>query len=279
MFCNKKCLILIITRFVCRACYTRALPQGSVLGPVLFLLYLNELFSQKFLGYISGYVDDLKLLSVRGIELQADIKTLTNWLILNKLSINSEKCSVIHVKGKRPFKEDGIKPSIESHELSKFNDVVDLGVRIDDDMSFRSHAHHVRSKSYRMINLCFKIFSSKNADLYIYFYKTYVISIIEYCFSVYSSTSISNINSIERIQRYFTNRLYSRLFPGSPKISYKSRLDFFNLHPLETHLYKIDLLNMYRLLHNDLPLPGVGISRSTRRPNRIYVSKVNSSYP
>ena len=101
-----------------------------------------------------------------------------------------------------------------------------------------------------------------------------MLPIIVYCSSVYSSTSITNINQLEKIQRYFTTRLYFRMYPKSAKISYNNRLSLFHLEPLESYLYKIDLHNMYRILHGDLSVPSVKVSYSSLRPNRLCVSKV-----
>ena len=90
--------------------------------------------------------------------------------------------------------------------------------------------------------------------------------------------SITNVNQLERIQRYFTSRRFARVFPGFTNVSYMKRLDLLHLEPLECYLYKIDLHNMYRILQTDFSVPSIKISYSNRRPNRLCVSKVRSTF-
>ena len=256
---------------------TSGVPQGSVLGPILFIVYINDIFYQHFFGTLSGYVDDLKLLSLDGAELKYDTDKLLNWVDINKLSINVNKCSLLCFESKKPFDDKGFEFKIGMSPLPKVSVVKDLGIHIDSKFSFRIHVDTLRKRSYGLINLCFRIFSSKTTDLYILFYKTYVIPRIVYCSSLFGSSSVCNINQIERIQRFFSKRLYSRLFPGCEMVPYLLRLGLFQLEPLECRLYKIDLLNMYRILNHDLFTPSINVSFSPRCPNRLCVSRVSCS--
>ena len=138
---------------------TSGVPQGSVLGPTLFIIYINELFSHTFSGYLSSYVDDLKLLSLKGSEQQQDVARLVSWLENNKLPVNSKKCSVMYVQSKRPFDDEGVVCKIDTYELPKLGSVMDLGILVDANLSFHLQVQRTRIRSYRLINLSFLIFS------------------------------------------------------------------------------------------------------------------------
>ena len=71
---------------------TSGVPQGTVLGPVLFSIYINDLLDLKVNGFCSLFADDLKLLSVRGLPMQSDIAQVCCWMDINKMFLNIDKC-------------------------------------------------------------------------------------------------------------------------------------------------------------------------------------------
>ena len=232
---------------------------------------------QNYFGALSGYVDDLKLLSFKGSEMQKDTENLVKWLKENKLPINIDKCSLMYFETKRPFNQEGIECSIDGTVLQSVKFVKDLGINVDANFSFKYHVENIRKKTYRLINLCFRIFSSRNTDLYIAFYKTYIVSQISYCSSIFCSTSIHNLDCIEKIQRYFTKRLYIRVFSRSCDVSYTERLQIFKLESLESYYCKVDIVNLFKIMYCNLFSPGIIIPHSPRRPNRLCVSRVHST--
>ena len=109
------------------------------------------------------------------------------------------------------------------------------------------------------------------------FYKIYVFPKVTYCSSIYSLISVNNIDQIEKIQKYFTKRLYLRLYPKTAIPKYSDRLVLFKLDLLEIHFIKRDLCTLYRLVNNILEIPGLHLPRSTRLPNRLQVPSVRST--
>ena len=153
----------------------------------------------------------------------------------------------------------------------------DLDIQVDSDLGFRSHVRYVSKTSKRLINLCFKMFTACHLDTFLSFYKLYVLPIIAYNSSIYSLVSISNINQLEKIQRYFSKRLYIRLYHKTLIPNYVDRLALFHLDPLEVYLIKKDLCILYRLSNGPLEVPGVNVIRSPHLPARLQISSVRTS--
>lgn len=71
-------------------------PQGSVLGPILFLIYINDFLKSPLKSHVSAFADDLKMLSENSSHLQEDINIFENWCNLNFIEINRDKSGVIY---------------------------------------------------------------------------------------------------------------------------------------------------------------------------------------
>ena len=83
-------------------------PQGSVLGPLLFVIYINDL-PEKIKNIMEMYADDSKVISEGSVmsrsELQADINEIDNWFKKWSMSLNSKKCKIMHYGKKNPKKQ------------------------------------------------------------------------------------------------------------------------------------------------------------------------------
>ena len=131
-------------------------PQGSDLGPLFFLLYINDLpaaipHSLPFL-----FADDTKLLkqmlsNSSSTDLQSDLDNLYTWCSKWKLTLNMTKCSVVHFT-KQP-KQSNASYIINNHNLSESSHQHDLGTIITENLSWSSHYNLICSKAYRALNL------------------------------------------------------------------------------------------------------------------------------
>ena len=124
-------------------------PQGSHLGPLLFCIYINDLPSLIKYSNILIYPDDVKIYKAVGspddtMLLQEDLLSLSNWSILNGLSLNVAKCSVIFFTRKRNVLSREY--SVKDINLERVDIVKDLGVLFDSALTFAPQVEYIASK-------------------------------------------------------------------------------------------------------------------------------------
>ena len=224
---------------------TSGVPQGSVLGPILFNIFINDLI-ESINGECEIYLfaDDVKLFSNNSVSLQRALNHVSEWSTKWQLKISLEKCSVLHL-GKNNIENPYF---INGYELQRTNCVKDLGILTSSTMSSTLHCNELYKKCSRISSLIYKTFLSRNIDLMLQAYKVYVLPILDYCSPVYNPSKISDINKIERIQRKFTKRILGN------NLSYNARLQILKLENLEERRLKSDLALAYKILHNQLPI-------------------------
>ena len=223
-------------------------PQGSVLGPLLFLLYLGVLLKilEKMDNItVYAYADDLKILGTNCNSIQIALNKIENWSAEWQLNINCNKSE--HITFSRT---SSTKPDFFFNNLTipKTDIVKDLGILISHDLKWKNQISKVYSKSISLIYLILRSFKSNNPAFYINLYNLYVRPILEYNCTAWSPYLISDIKRIESIQAKFTKRLCQN--HNIKFTNYKHRLEILKLDSLEIRRTKINLIFIYKMLHN-----------------------------
>lgn len=242
--------VVIEGKFSSVASVDSGVPQGSVLGPLLFLLFINDIDSVCSAStMLQLFADDCKLFSVTtlinsSVSLQYSLNKLSAWADLWQLAINILKCFVLSVSSNgnipvHPYFINGVC-------LSHCKSVVDLGITISNNMSFKSHIEGIVSKAYQRLAILFRGFVTRRADFMRKVYITYVRPILDYNSVVWSPTEIYLIDLLETVQRYFTRNV-----PSLSNLSYLDRLSALNLESLEIRRLKSDMKYYYKIF-NDL---------------------------
>ena len=222
-------------------------PQGSVLGPFPFLVYINDLPLVARNSNHKIFADDYKLyIAFKKTSkdaqrlFQQDIDNTLQWAELNQMRIAFEKCGVLHLGHGNP-----------SHSYTMGNTFIkpvesirDLGVIMSKDMKFQEHYRYIFKSASKAANLIFRCFKTRDRAFLVKMFKTFVRPKLEYATQVWNPGYLKDIDLLESVQRRYTKRL-----TGLSKLSYSHRLKILNLETLELRRIHLDLCFLYKLIH------------------------------
>lgn len=250
-------------------------PQGSVLGPFLFNVFINDL-TERLLCPFLLFADDLKIyLRIKSYEdtlqLQNDLNTLFQWCSQNALSLNINKCHFIAFTNKNV--SIPVTYHINHTPLIQVNQIKDLGVILDSKLKFDKHIEMITNKAYKMlgfINRITKEFTDINCIKLLY--NTLVRSHLEYCTSVWNPYTQKQIHCIERVQKLFTRQVFYRL--RVPYAPYESRLEHQKMATLEQRRIYYDMC----ALHYVLNIKFIFENNFVMRNNDYYPNRANVTF-
>ena len=223
---------------------TSGVPQGSVIGPFLFLLYINDL-PGKIKSNCQIFADDTKvyhpiLSLVDAQELQDDLSNLIEWSKIWLLGFNQQKCKVLHVGKKNP----GYDYTMNDNVLETVTEEKDLGILITNNLSFSKHTAVTAARSNGILGMIKRAFSYIDKESFLLLYKGFIRPHLEYCVQAWAPYLEKDKNILEKVQRRAT-----KLVPGLEHMSYIDRLKELGLTTLEDRRTRCILIEMYKIIN------------------------------
>ncbi|CAL4234819.1 unnamed protein product [Meganyctiphanes norvegica] len=250
-------------------------PQGSVLGPILFLIFINDL-PKCTTCPVCLFADDSKVYckvprryrgkpELEGAHelLQKDLQNLHNWATKWKMSFNVDKCKIMHLG----YGNDKHEYNLNGNVLSETEEERDLGVLIDNDLKFSRHIRGIVAKANRMIGLMKISFESIEKDMFLPLYTTLIRPLLEYCVHAWSPYLERDIDLLENVQRRAT-----KIVRQYKNEEYEVRLRELGLPKLVDRRTRGDMILTYRLLNG---LEGIDYQRFFSLENGHYNLRKN----
>ena len=242
----------------------RGVPQGTVLGPILFLIFINDIANCVSHSTLRCFADDTKICrSISDLnnvhELQSDQEEVTKWSARNNMALHEDKFEYIcHLANKRnPLHQ---LPSAHEHFqyttstgniLTPVDQLRDLGITVSNDLSWTSHIRSSCDKARKMAAWVFSVFHTRNTGVMLTLYKSLVRSYLEYCSPLWNPSKIIDIQELESVQRTFTSKIH-----GLQHLHYWERLKTLTLMSLQRCRESYVIMHMWKILHgltsNDL---------------------------
>ena len=239
-------------------------PQGSVLGPVLFLIFISDM-TPLIQNFVSIYADDTKLFSYlldnqTASTVQEDLNMLAEWSQKMQMSFNPDKCHRMHMglsnKQYKYFlpkiystveKSNSISYTFYFHQLQEVQQEKDLGVVVDNKLKFKTHISQKISKANSMLYLIKNCFKYLDEKMFLLLYKSLVRPHLEYASTAWSPITKEDIIRIEGVQRRAT-----KLIPGLSTLSYSERMIKLELPSLYYRRLRQDIIFIYNYVNQNI---------------------------
>ena len=228
---------------------TSGVPQGSVLGPPLFLVFINDVVSCLEDGCeMDIFADDTKFRQSRKNDDNSPlVDTLTNfskWASDWQLEVAYEKCCVLS-SGNLKIAE--LNYTLAGHDLRNDSEMRDLGILLSADMKFSRHCANITAKANSAAFLIMKCLSSKDPKMLTLAFTSFVRPLLESASPVWSPDLQKDVDLIEKVQKRFTKRVCIRA--RLHFTNYRSRLLILSLDPLELRRIRFDLCMAYKIIY------------------------------
>ena len=232
---------------------TSGVPQGSVLGPLLFLIYINSIAANLACNY-KIFADDLKLYACihqhpnhdqlpAVPDIQSDIDNLFNTSTSWGLKMNAKKCAVLRFCRSlgdtfpvQYYLNGCAIPAVSSH--------TDLGVIVDTDLKFHRHIRSVAHKAGGLAQNFLKSTVCREPEFMLYLLTVHIRPIIEYCSCVWNTGYLGDLRLLESVQRRWTKQIAS-----VEALDYAGRLRALQLYSVKGRLLRADLIQCWKLFN------------------------------
>ena len=226
-------------------------PQGSVLGPLLFLVLIGDIDKDITSIFVSSFADDTRVAkgisSVEDLEtLQLDLQSIYEWAEENNMEFYFPKFETLRY-GNDDIKENTFCKTKCNEKIKIVEHAKDLGIIMSSSRNFKQHIRTMVDAA-QLCGWILRTFSTRKKDPMLLLWRSLIRSKLEYCCQLWSPTQTGDIQSLEQVQRNFICKI-----KGIQHLSYWQQLQELSLYSMERRRERYILLYTWQIIEGKVP--------------------------
>ena len=252
-------------------------PQGSVLGPLLFLIMLSDIDKDVHSSFVSSFADDTRVLSGIGnnadvLRLQEDLDAIYRWSEANNAKFNSEKFECLRYGPNENIKSDTSYKSSCQDIITSKPSVRDLGVTMSADATFGEHISNITQSASLKCGWILRTFRTRDSLPMMALWKSLVLPILDYCSQLWCPSAAGVVQRIEKVQVSYLKKV-----AGLSGIDYWDQLSKLKLFSLQRRRERYRVIYIWKTLEGLVPNFGVQTAHNKRTGRHCVVPLIRPS--
>ena len=223
-------------------------PQGTVLGPLLFLVMANDLSKNCPHTYVSCFADDTRVLGIvkdaRDVEnVQADLKEIFKWAGENNMQFNESKFELLRYGKNSDLKAGSSYHCSNDAAIEEKDSLRDLGVQMQNNALFDEQIAKVEASGRRLCSWALRTFLARDKITMLTLWKQLIQPVMDYCSPLWIPHKQKDLDRLEAVQRSFTSKITE-----VKELDYYDRLNDLRLYSIQRRFERFMIINVWKIL-------------------------------
>lgn len=249
-------------------------PQGSVLGPLMFLILLGDIDANVAHSHVSSFADDTRVFTgIKNVEdsqqLQEDLNKIYDWAKRNNAEFNSTKFESLRYGNNEILKQSTSYTASNDETIEASAHVRDLGVQMSPEANFSQHISDISISASLKCAWILRVFKTRDRVALVTLWKSLVAPVLEYCCQLWNPSAAGLIQKLEAVQHSYLSKI-----AGVQSFDYWQQLSVLKMPSLQRRRERYVCIYVWKMLEGLVPNFGLQSSYSTRRGRSCIVPTV-----